>query len=262
MLRSSLIRAAALVAIALSVAACGARSEPTGELAPAYPVTAPGAGETPTTLSAQPQRIVALDPGSAELVAALGARDQLVGAPPASVSVKEERPAVVLKDTGQIDVDEIVRLKPDLVVATPDTDPVDLAQIERRTRAPVYLQPSRTIEAVEQAAIELGFLLGHPAEGRRLAGSLQEQAAEVMQRLEGVARPRSSSTRASSSPSPTARSWATSSARRRVGTSQGLRGPRPVPGFAAEAGEPGRLPRDLRQRGDPPALQRDPATRA
>ena len=92
----------------------------------------------------------------------------------------------MLKDTGQIDVDEIVRLKPDLVVATPDTDPVDLAQIERRTRAPVYLQPSRTIEAVEQAAIELGFLLGHPAEGRRLAGSLQEQAAEVLQRLEGV----------------------------------------------------------------------------
>ena len=83
-------------AIALSVAACGARSEPTGELAPAYPVTAPGAGETPTTLSAQPQRIVALDPGSAELVAALGARDQLVGAP-AGVRLGEgERPAVVL----------------------------------------------------------------------------------------------------------------------------------------------------------------------
>jgi iron complex transport system substrate-binding protein len=184
--RTHLTRAAAPAAVALVLAGCGAPSEPTGEIPPSYPVTVAGAGEAPTSVAAEPRRIVALDAGSAELVAALGARDKLVGAPDGVRLGEGKRPAVVVKDTGQIDVDEIVRLKPDLVVATPDTDPVDLAQIERRARTPIYLQPSRTIEAVQQAAIELGFLLGHPAEGRRLAGSLQEETAAVLQRLEGA----------------------------------------------------------------------------
>ena len=186
MTRFSFIRAAAITAAGLALAACGAPSEPTGALPPPYPVTVAGAGEAPTSLEQQPERIVALDAGSAELIAEIGARDQLVGAPSGVQLGEGPRPTVVLNDSGQIDVEEIIRLKPDLIVATPDTDPVELAQIERRARAPVYLQPSRTIEAVQQAAIELGFLLGHPAEGRQLAGSLQEQTDAVLRRLEGV----------------------------------------------------------------------------
>lgn len=169
--------------VALALAGCGARSEPTGEIPAAYPVTVEGAGDAPTTIEAKPQRIVALDAGSAELVAVIGARDRLVGAPAGVRLGGGKPPAVVIEDTGHVDIDEIVRLKPDLIIATPDTDPVDLAQAERRTGAPVYVQPARSVEAVEHAAIELGFLVGEPAKGRQLAGTLQRQSAEIAERL-------------------------------------------------------------------------------
>jgi ABC-type Fe3+-hydroxamate transport system substrate-binding protein len=70
-----------LVLLVLVASACGERAEPTGELEQRYPVTVQGAGEQPTVTPERPERIVALDPGAAELVIALGARDRLVGIP-------------------------------------------------------------------------------------------------------------------------------------------------------------------------------------
>ena len=79
-----------------------------------------------------------------------------------------------------MDIDRIVQLKPDLIVATPDTDSVDLAQTVRRTQAPL-LQP-RLDRGCRQAAIELGYLVGE----RRRAGSSRtsrSEKAEIEQRL-------------------------------------------------------------------------------
>jgi len=73
-------------------------------------------------------------------------------------------------------------------VATPDTDRVEVSQVERQTSAPVYLQPSRSIESIIRAVIELGFLVGEPAEARRLAGELERSVAEIEQRV-GAAEP-------------------------------------------------------------------------
>lgn len=176
-----------LVGLALGATGCGERSEPTGELASSYPVTVQGAGEDAIELTEEPQRIVALDPGSAELVDALGVGDRLVGIP-AGVKLADKRKAQqVVNANGRIDVDEVVRLEPDLIVATPETDRVDLSQVERQTGAPVYLQPSRSVEDVERAALELGFVLGTPVAARRLVGEIKRDAAAIDAKLAAVA---------------------------------------------------------------------------
>jgi iron complex transport system substrate-binding protein len=175
-----------LVGVALGASACGERSEPIGEIAPSYPVTVQGADDQAIELTESPKRIVALDAGSAGLIVALGAGDRLVGAP-AGVKVPDRKGvAEVVRRTGQVDVDAVVRAKPDLIVATPDTDRVDVSQAERQTGAPVYLQPSRSVEDVEQAALDLGFLVGEPATARQLLGRIKRGVAEVDARLEGV----------------------------------------------------------------------------
>jgi iron complex transport system substrate-binding protein len=89
----------------------------------------------------------------------------------------------VVSETDQIDVDAVIELRPDLVVATLDSDRVDVSQIERRTTAPVYLQPSRSIRDVQRAALELGFLVGEPVQARQLVASLRQAVAGVEQRL-------------------------------------------------------------------------------
>lgn len=170
--------------VALASAACGERAEPLGELQQTYPVTEPGAGDQPAVVKTRPERIVSLDPGSTELLLRLGAGDRLLGTP---ADAPWESAAKVVRRTGQIDVDAVANLRPDLVVATPATDRVDLSRIERETGVAVYVQPASSIEDVERAVLELGFIIGQPVEARQLVGQLKRATEAVDKRLASAA---------------------------------------------------------------------------
>jgi len=173
------------VCAALFGAGCGERAEPLGTLEQPYPVTVQGAGDQPTVLQGQAQRIVALDPGSAELLVALGAGDRLVGVP-VGVRVPGAKPEKVVRRTGTIDVDGVTSLKPDLIVATQTADQLDVARIQRATDAAVYIQPASSLRNVEQGAVDLGFLVGAAPEARQLVGQIQQDVATIQQKLADV----------------------------------------------------------------------------
>jgi iron complex transport system substrate-binding protein len=177
LLVASRLHLLALVPVALLLVGCGERSEPVGVLPQPYPVTVRGGGDRTTTLEARPDRIVALDPGAAELVAALDGGKRLVGVP-AGIRTAA-KPDVVVSRTGQVDVDAVVRLKPDLVVTTSAVDQLDAAQAERRSKAALYVEPDSSVEDVLRGTIELGFLVGEPVKARVLAARLETQVSEV-----------------------------------------------------------------------------------
>lgn len=182
--------ATTVAVLVLALTGCGERPEPLGELEQPYPVTVQGAGGQPTEIAAQPERIVALDPGSAELVIALGARRQLVGVPagmrrgdgPRDVPPTAEE---VVSRTRQIRVDEVARLEPDLIVAATGTDVVEVARAQRQSEATLYVQPSSSVGDVLRATIELGFLVGEPVRARQLASEIRSQVAEVEELVSG-----------------------------------------------------------------------------
>ncbi|HEY7002848.1 MAG TPA: ABC transporter substrate-binding protein [Gaiellaceae bacterium] len=176
-----------LLFAALAAAGCGERSEPVGALPESYPVTVQGTGDEPTVLQIPAKRIAALDPGSAELVAALGAADRLVAIPDGVRIPQAKRADRVVTRTGEIDVDSTVALEPDLVVATQAADQLDVARIEREAHAAVYIQPAASLRNVEQAAVDLGFLVGEPASGRQLVGKIEHDVAAVQEKLAHVA---------------------------------------------------------------------------
>jgi len=186
------VTAAAVLAVLVLVAtACGERSEPTGELEQPYPVTVQGAGEQPTVATARPERIVALDPGAAELVIALGARDRLVGIPAGIKrgSGPQRAPASaeqVASRSGQVQVDDVARLEPDLIVATPGMDLLDLARAQRESGAALYVQPSSSVDDVLRATLELGFLVGEPVAARRVADRIRAEVAAVEDEIAGL----------------------------------------------------------------------------
>ena len=183
--RSSRLLPFVLACAALLNAGCGERAEPLGTLEQPYPVTVQGAGDQPTVLQGQVQRIVALDPGSAELLVALGAGDRLVGVP-VGVRVPGAKPEKVVRRTGTIDVDGVTSLKPDLIVATQTADQLDVARIQRATDAAVYIQPAASVRNVEQGAVDLGFLVGAAPEARQLVGRIQQDVATIQQKLADV----------------------------------------------------------------------------
>lgn len=185
--RTCLLCLAAVAVLTVSTA-CGERSEPTGELEQRYPVTVQGIEGQPSVLRSRPERIVALDPGSAELVIALGARDRLVGIP--SDVEKGDGPRKASPDAVEVvspnlrvRVDEIAGLEPDLIVATPSTDQLDVSRAQRETGATVFIQPSASVDDIVRATLELGFLVGEPVQARAVASRIRSEVAAVEEQI-------------------------------------------------------------------------------
>lgn len=174
----------ALLVVALLAAGCGEREEPLGELEVEYPVTVRGGGDDQTVAEAQPERIVALAPDGAEILVELGVGRRLVGVP-AGVEGAPRAAAQVASASGQVEVSDVARLEPDLLVTTRATDPVDVTLARQRTDATLYEQPADSVNDTERAIVELGFLVGEPVAARRLAGRVEEQVSAIQRRLSG-----------------------------------------------------------------------------
>jgi iron complex transport system substrate-binding protein len=133
-----------------------------------------------------PQRLIGLTPSLTEILFALGLEDKVVGAttwadyPPAA----RKLPRVGAYVTPNLE--RIVALKPDLVLANKEGNPPwvvhRLAGMGIATYVTVPVAPDELPASLER----LGAVLGAPAAGRALARRLNRQFAEVARRLQGV----------------------------------------------------------------------------
>ena len=166
-MRIPLVLAGALLLLAGT--ACGERVEPTGSLVAAYPVTVQGAADRPAVLSAVPRRIVPLGAGTRGILKALGL----------------ERRTVEVNDSlvGLPLVGAIRRARPDLIVASNDTDPLDLARARTATRAAVYVEPSNSLDDVVGAIGDIGLLTARPVAARRVTAAIQRTRQAVAGKL-------------------------------------------------------------------------------
>ncbi|SMC21151.1 vitamin B12 transport system substrate-binding protein [Andreprevotia lacus DSM 23236] len=140
-----------------------------------------------TVQLAQPaQRVVALTPHATELVAAL-ALQRLVGIDAAS----NYPPAVAgLPKIGRFDtvnVEAIVALKPDLVIAWEGTAMQRSLQPLARLGIPVFYSKPQTPADVADNLLRLGKLLGADDAARAQAGKLQADYAALKARYRGAA---------------------------------------------------------------------------
>jgi iron complex transport system substrate-binding protein len=156
----------------LAGTACGERAEPTGPLIHVYPVTVQGAGDRPAVVSAVPRRIVPLGAGPRQVLKALGlvrrtvtVNDSLVGLPL---------------------VGEVRRARPDLIIASSDTDPLDLARARAATHASIYVEPSGSLDDVVEAIGDIGLITNQPLAARRVTAAVQATRRRVAARLEGM----------------------------------------------------------------------------
>lgn len=162
-----------LVAALLLVAgtACGERSEPTGALVQSYPVTAQGAGDKPTVVNAAAKRIVPVGAGPKAILHRLGLDER-------TVAVDDTLVGLPL-------VDAIRRAKPDLIVASGETDPLDLERARSATHAAVYVEPGGSLGNVVEAIGDVGLLTGRAVQARRLTARIEGKRQAVAKRVAG-----------------------------------------------------------------------------
>jgi len=142
------------------------------------------------TLAAPPHRIVSLVPSVTEVLFAIGAQDLLAGVtdfcdyPPAA----RGKPSV----GGMVapSLETIVKLKPDLVVATTSGNREEtFVQIER-LKIPIYLvNPERAADVLDLIS-RLGALTDHDGAAARLVASLDRRIKAVAARVAPLPRPR------------------------------------------------------------------------
>ena len=169
------VRTALLLPVAalllLAGTACGERSEPTGALVASYPVTVQGDGDKPTVVSAVPRRIVPVGAGPKAVLHSLGLAKR-------TVAVDDTLVGLPL-------VDAIRRAKPDLIVASSETDPLDIARARSATHSAVYVEPGSSVGNVVQAIGDLGLLMDRAVQARRLTARIEAKRQAVAKLVAG-----------------------------------------------------------------------------
>jgi iron complex transport system substrate-binding protein len=212
--RPAPIAAVLFAILAVLVAACGAAATPrptipadaTGSLAPAEtatPAPSPSASPAfPTTLTddegtavalkAEPQKIVSLTPATTEILFALGVGDRIVGKVEDFTPYPPEVTAIPdVAKFGEVDVEKIVSLGADLVIAGGNSfNPTDKIAQLRTLGVPVLVVYAPDVAGVLKDIELTGAAVGKEAEAKDLAASMQAAFDQVGAATAGFPKPR------------------------------------------------------------------------
>ncbi|HSQ03472.1 MAG TPA: helical backbone metal receptor [Burkholderiales bacterium] len=133
-------------------------------------------------LSAPAQRIVTLSPHLAEVVFAAGAGERLVGVARFSDFPDAVRDLPQIGDAARIDLERVLVLKPDLVLAWKSGNPAsDIAALER-LGYPVYVSETARLEDVPRVLRAIGALAGTMQSAEKAATAFERGISALRER--------------------------------------------------------------------------------
>ncbi|MGH8687230.1 MAG: cobalamin-binding protein [Burkholderiales bacterium] len=130
-------------------------------------------------LAAPARRVVSLAPHLTELMYDAGAGDRMVGALAYSDYPAAARRLPRVGSEGAIDLEALVALKPDLVLAWPDSGSAASVRRIAALGIPVYRSEPRELEDIARTLERLGRLAGTEAQADRAARAFRERAARI-----------------------------------------------------------------------------------
>ena len=130
------------------------------------------------------QRIISLAPYLTELLFAAGAGSQVVGVSAFSNYPEQALSLPIVSAGTGLDVERIVALQPDLVVAWKSGNPAtQVEQLERLGLKVFYSEP-REIDAIADTIQRVGLLAGHVKQANAAAGHFREQVLLLRNRFQ------------------------------------------------------------------------------
>lgn len=144
-----------------------------------------------TVVLAKPAaRIVSLSPHLTELLYAAGAGTRLVGALEHSDYPPEAKALPRVGSEAGIDVEAVLALRPDLVVAWPNAGSVRTVVRLAELGLPVFRSEPRELEDIARTLERLGTLAGTSADAGRAAAAFRARASALEKRYAGAAKVR------------------------------------------------------------------------
>lgn len=161
--------------------ACAPQASPTSA-----PVVTDGLGRE-ITLSGPAQRVVSFAPSNTEILFAIGAGNQVVGRDTLSDFPEEAKSVTDIGSTfDALNTEQIVSLKPDLVLAAEINTPEQVKQLEDLGLTVYYLKNPLTLEEMYGNLEVVAQLTGHQPEAATLIESLKKRVAAVDEKIASI----------------------------------------------------------------------------
>jgi len=154
--------------------------------AAAEPVTVHDAFDRSVTLPAPPRRIVPIFASNVEIVASLGLADRIVGIESFTRYPPEALGRPLVGGRLGFSVDEVVALRPDLVVVTPSRQAANtLIDPMERIGVPIMVLLQRSVPEIMANIRLMGRVAGVPERGEEVAARFEARLAAVTRKVEG-----------------------------------------------------------------------------
>ena len=194
------VRVILSVVLAIAVAACsGAAASPSGSPSPspspspaaAFPLNVTDDEGTAVEIPAEPARIVSLTPATTEILFAIGAGERVVATTDFDDYPPEAVPLPDVATHSSVDVEKIVGLEADLVLAGGNSfnDPDAIAQL-RTLGTPVVVTYAANVEGVLRDIELIGSSVGEADAARDLVASMRAGFDQVAAATEELDKPR------------------------------------------------------------------------
>ena len=141
-------------------------------------------------ISPNPQRIVSLAPGITEILYALDLADKIVGVtsfcnwPPSAL--KKQRIGGFINPS----IEQIVSLKPDLIIATADGNRPDTVRQLERIGLPVYVTNPSDTNGILRSISHLGEITARKNAAAKLVRQLQKRLSNIESQIRHKSKPR------------------------------------------------------------------------
>ncbi len=127
----------------------------------------------------QPQRIISLSPATTEMIYAIGAESALVGVTHDCNYPKAAQSKTRVGKFGEVNLEKILKLKPDLILATSEMKQV-LSPL-KRLKIPVLALNMPNTEAIEQQLLILGQLTQKSTQAKARVQQMQTAQKQLKQ---------------------------------------------------------------------------------
>jgi len=142
-----------------------------------------------------PERIISLSPSNTEMLFALGLQDKLVGVtkycnyPPAVQELKDSGKLTVVGGYVDPDVETILSLSPDLVLAS-KIHGSDAVSIMEKKNTPAFVADSNNLSQIFDTIKRIGKITGKEAEATALTEQMQSRVNAVSEKVSPLAKKR------------------------------------------------------------------------
>lgn len=169
-----------ILLLALSLSGCGSAVTPLAQrgATTGFPLTVTDEAGRSVTIDKEPQRLVSLASSNTELVYAADLQDRLVGVDDYSDYPPEAKNMEKVGGFAKPNIEKIVSLAPDLVLATQIHTKGVVDDLEKRGLKVVVIQPAK-LEQIPENLLLLGQLTGRLGQAEKVAGALRQRIQTV-----------------------------------------------------------------------------------